>query len=97
MIGKVLGGRYEIIEKIGGGGMALVYKAKCRLLNRYVAIKILRDEFTGDEEFINRFRKESQAAASLSHPNIVGIYDVGAEENIYYICNNNNNFNYWWR
>ena len=85
MIGKVLGGRYEIIEKIGGGGMALVYKAKCRLLNRYVAIKILRDEFTGDEEFINRFRKESQAAASLSHPNIVGIYDVGAEENIYYI------------
>lgn len=85
MIGKILGGRYEIIEKIGGGGMALVYKAKCRLLNRYVAIKILRDEFTSDEEFINKFRRESQAAASLSHPNIVNIYDVGVEGNIYYI------------
>ena len=85
MIGKVLGGRYEIIEKIGGGGMAIVYKAKCRLLNRYVAIKVLRDEFTNDEEFIKRFRHESQAAASLSHPNIVSIYDVGSEGNIYYI------------
>lgn len=86
MIGKVLGNRYEIIEKIGGGGMALVYKAKCKLLNRYVAVKILRPEFTSDEEFIHSFRKESQAAASLSHPNIVGIYDVGDnEDGIYYI------------
>lgn len=85
MIGKILGNRYEIIEKIGGGGMALVYKAKCRLLNRYVAIKILRSEFINDEEFINKFRRESQAAASLSHPNIVSIYDVGVEDNIYYI------------
>lgn len=86
MIGKILGNRYEIIEKIGGGGMALVYKAKCQLLNRYVAVKILRPEFTSDEEFISEFRKESQAAASLSHPNIVNIYDVGNEENdIYYI------------
>lgn len=85
MIGKVLGGRYEIIEKIGGGGMALVYKARCQLLNRYVAVKILRDEFTNDEEFIKKFRHESQAAASLSHPNIVSIYDVGSEGNIYYI------------
>lgn len=85
MIGKILGNRYEIVEKIGGGGMALVYKAKCRLLNRFVAIKILRSEFINDEEFINKFRRESQAAASLSHPNIVNIYDVGVEDNIYYI------------
>ena len=80
MIGTVLGGRYEIIEKIGEGGMALVYKAKCRLLNRYVAIKVLRDEYVNDEEFIKKFRKESQAAASLSHPNIVNIYDVGVDK-----------------
>ncbi len=80
MIGKVLGGRYEIIEKVGGGGMGIVYKAKCKLLNRYVAVKVLRDEFVSDEQFIKNFRKESQAAASLSHPNIVGIYDVGVEE-----------------
>lgn len=85
MIGKILGNRYEIIEKVGGGGMALVYKAKCRLLNRYVAVKILRSEFINDEEFINKFRRESQAAASLSNPNIVSIYDVGVEDNIYYI------------
>ncbi|MDK2918328.1 MAG: eukaryotic-like serine/threonine-protein kinase [Candidatus Petromonas sp.] len=85
MIGKILGDRYEIIEKIGGGGMALVYKAKCRLLNRYVAVKILRPEFTSDEDFINKFEKESQAAASLSHPNIVNIYDVGTDNDIYYI------------
>lgn len=85
MIGKVLGDRYEIIEKIGGGGMALVYKAKCRLLNRFVAIKVLRSEFTEDEEFVKKFRREAQSAASLSHPNIVGIYDVGTENNNYYI------------
>ncbi len=85
MIGRVLDDRYEIIEKIGGGGMALVYKAKCRLLNRFVAIKVLRQEFIEDEEFIKKFRKEAQAAASLSHPNIVGIYDVGTENNNYYI------------
>lgn len=85
MIGRVLGNRYEILEKIGGGGMALVYKATCRLLNRFVAVKILRAEFTEDEEFVKKFKRESQAAASLSHPNIVGIYDVGMEDNIYYI------------
>jgi len=85
VIGKVLGNRYEILEKIGGGGMALVYKATCRLLNRYVAVKVLRAEFTEDEEFVKKFKRESQAAASLSHPNIVGIYDVGMEDNIYYI------------
>lgn len=89
MVGKVLGGRYEIVEQIGGGGMALVYKAKCRLLDRYVAIKILKDEFANDEEFVRKFRRESQAAARLSHPNIVSIYDVGFEQEgdkkIYYI------------
>ncbi|HHW48180.1 MAG TPA: Stk1 family PASTA domain-containing Ser/Thr kinase [Clostridiaceae bacterium] len=85
MMKHILGGRYELIEKIGGGGMAVVYKAKCRLLNRFVAVKILRPEFNNDEEFINRFRIEAQAAASLSHPNIVSIYDVGEEEGIHYI------------
>jgi len=85
MEGKILGNRYELIEKIGGGGMATVYKAKCRLLNRFVAVKILRPEFTNDEEFVKRFRVEAQAAASLSHPNIVSIYDVGYEDNIHYI------------
>lgn len=85
MNGKVLGNRYEIIEKIGGGGMAVVYKAKDKLLNRYVAIKILRQEFTNDQDFIEKFRQESLSAASLTHPNIVSIYDTGVDENIYYI------------
>ncbi|AOY77367.1 Stk1 family PASTA domain-containing Ser/Thr kinase [Clostridium formicaceticum] len=85
MIGKILGGRYEIVEKVGGGGMALVYKAKCNLLNRYVAVKILRSEFTSDKDIIEKFKRESQAAASLSHPNIVNLYDVGEEDDIYYI------------
>lgn len=85
MIGRLLGNRYEIMEKIGGGGMAIVYKAKCNLLNRYVAVKILRTEFTNDRDLINKFKGESQAAASLSHPNIVNIYDVGESEDIYYI------------
>lgn len=80
MIGTILGNRYEIIEKVGEGGMAKVYKAKCLLLNRYVAIKILRDEFTNDEQFIGKFRRESQAAASLSHPSILNIYDVGVDQ-----------------
>ncbi len=85
MEGQILGNRYELIEKIGGGGMALVYKAKCNLLNRFVAVKVLRTEFTNDEEFVKRFRIEAQSAASLSHPNIVSIYDVGKEENAHYI------------
>lgn len=85
MESRVLGNRYELVEKIGGGGMAVVYKAKCRLLNRFVAVKILRQEFTNDEEFVKRFRIEAQAAASLSHPNIVSIYDVGQEDNVHYI------------
>lgn len=85
LVGRVIGNRYEIIEKIGEGGMATVYKAKCNILKRYVAVKVLRDEFTTDEEFIKRFNTEAQAAASLTHPNIVSIYDVGHEESIYYI------------
>ncbi|NLC04342.1 MAG: Stk1 family PASTA domain-containing Ser/Thr kinase [Tissierellia bacterium] len=80
MIGKILGNRYEILEQIGNGGMAIVYKAKCKLLDRFVAIKILKDEFIDDEDFIRKFKRESQAAASLSHPNIVNIYDVGVED-----------------
>ncbi len=85
MSNKLLLGRYEIIEKIGEGGLAVVYKAKDRLLNRYVAIKILRPEFVKDEQFVENFRKESQAAAGLSHPNIVNVYDVGKEGNIHFI------------
>ena len=85
LIGKMLNNRYEILEKIGNGGMATVYKAKCHVLNRYVAIKILRDEFTTDSEFIKRFKSEAQSAASLTHPNIVSIYDVCNEDNLYYI------------
>ena len=82
---KILAGRYELIEKIGDGGMAVVYKAKDRLLNRFVAIKILKPEFIKDPKFIDSFRRESQAAAGLSHPNIVSVFDVGKEGNIYYI------------
>lgn len=82
---KLLAGRYELIEKIGEGGMAVVYKAKDRLLNRYVAIKILRPEFTQDEQFLESFKRESQAAAGLQHPNIVSIYDVGRTGNINFI------------
>ena len=82
---KVLAGRYELFERIGEGGMSVVYKAKDKLLNRFVAIKILKPEFINDAKFIDSFRRESQAAASLSHPNIVNIYDVGREGNIHYI------------
>ena len=82
---KVLAGRYELFERIGEGGMSVVYKAKDKLLNRFVAIKILKPEFIHDSKFIDSFRRESQSAASLSHPNIVNIYDVGREGNIHYI------------
>lgn len=82
---RVLAGRYELLEQIGEGGMAVVYKARCRVLNRYVAIKILKPEFTKDVMLVEKFKKESQAAASLVHPNIVGVYDVGKEGNINYI------------
>lgn len=85
MIGRVLSGRYELLELIGTGGMSRVYKAKCRLLNRYVAVKVLKEEYNADKEFIKRFYIESQAAASLSSTHIVSVYDVGEEENTYYI------------
>jgi len=85
MIGKTLGNRYKIVEKIGEGGMANVYKAKCNLLNRFVAVKILKSEFVDDKEFIEKFNSESQSAAKLSHPNIVNIYDIGIEGDINYI------------
>ena len=83
--GKLLGNRYEMIEKIGNGGMATVYKAMDKVLKRHVAVKILRDEFTTDEEFIKRFEVEAQSAARLTHPNIVSIYDVGVDGNLHYI------------
>lgn len=83
--GRILGNRYELIEKVGNGGMATVYKATDLVLKRYVAVKILRDEFTTDEEFIKRFETEAQSAARLVHPNIVSIFDVGVDNGIYYI------------
>ena len=79
--GKILGNRYEIIEKVGNGGMATVYRAEDKVLKRNVAVKVLKDEFTTDEEFIKRFEIEAQSAARLTHPNIVSIYDVGSEDN----------------
>ncbi len=84
-IGRLLDGRYEILEIIGTGGMAVVYKARCHRLNRLVAIKILKDEFSRDEEFRRRFHAEGEAVAMLSHPNIVQIYDVFASESANYI------------
>ena len=83
--GMFVGGRYEIIEKIGTGGMADVYKGKDRKLNRYVAIKVLKNEFRGDTTFVAKFKAEAQAAAGLAHPNIVNVYDVGDEDGVYYI------------
>ncbi len=84
-IGRLLDGRYEILEIIGTGGMAVVYKARCHRLNRLVAIKILKDEFAGDEEFRRRFHAEGEAVAMLSHPNIVQVYDVSSADNANYI------------
>lgn len=83
--GRLISNRYEIIKRVGNGGMATVYKAKDHTLNRFVAVKILKDEFTTDEEFIKRFNSEAQAVASLTNPNIVSVYDVGNEGNLYYI------------
>lgn len=84
-IGMMIGDRYEILEKIGTGGMSDVYKAKCHKLNRYVAVKVLKQEFSENENFVSKFRSEAQAAAGLMHPNIVNVYDVGEEGDIYYI------------
>ena len=84
-IGRLLDNRYEILEVIGTGGMAVVYKARCHRLNRLVAVKILKDEYMEDEEFRRRFRSESQAVAMLSHPNIVSVYDVSTSITAEYI------------
>ena len=85
MIGTLLGNRYEILEKIGEGGMGEVYKAKCHLLNRFVAVKILKGEYSSDKEFVDKFKAEAAAAGSISNSNIVNIYDVGSQENVNYI------------
>lgn len=85
MIGKLLGNRYEILEQLGGGGMAVVYKARDNFLNRLVTVKVLRPEFVSDYDFVRRFRREAQAVARLSHPNIVNIHDVGQENETQYL------------
>ena len=80
--GMFIADRYEILEQIGTGGMSDVYKAKCHKLNRYVAIKVLKKEFSEDRVFVSKFRAEAQSAAGLAHPNIVNVYDVGDEDGI---------------
>ena len=82
--GTFIGDRYEIIEKIGSGGMADVYKAKCHRLNRFVAIKILKPEYSADKNFVTKFRGEAQSCAGLTHPNIVSVYDVGDDGDLHY-------------
>ena len=83
--GIFLGKRYEVLSKIGAGGMADVYKGKDQMLNRYVAIKVLKKEYKEDENFVRKFRSEAQAAAGLMHPNIVNVYDVGEDRGLYYM------------
>ena len=84
-IGRLLDNRYEILDVIGTGGMAVVYRARCHRLNRLVAIKILKEEYSQDEEFRRRFHAESQAVAMLNHPNIVSVYDVSTNGDADYI------------
>lgn len=83
--GMIIQNRYEIIEEVGSGGMSVVYKAKCHVLNRFVAIKVLKPEFSDDKSFVSKFRIEAQSAAGLSHPNIVNVFDVGEENGYHYI------------
>ena len=83
--GMIIAERYEILGKIGTGGMADVYKAKDHKLNRFVAVKVLKQEFREDTTFIRKFRSEAQAAAGLTHPNIVNVFDVGDDDGVYYI------------
>ncbi len=85
MAGRVLNGRYELLGVLGGGGMALVYRARDRALNRTVAVKVLREQYASDPVFLQRFTREAQAAGALSHPNVVSVYDVGQEDGIPYI------------
>ena len=84
-VGMFLADRYEILGKVGAGGMSDVYKAKDHILSRIVAIKVLKSEFSEDRTFVTKFRTEAQSAAVLEHPNIVNIYDVGSEDGLYYI------------
>ena len=84
-IGMVIGDRYEVLEKIGTGGMSDVYKAKDHKLNRLVAVKVLKQEFSENENFVSKFRVEAQSTAGLLHPNTVNVYDVGDEDGINYI------------
>ena len=83
--GTYLQNRYEILERIGSGGMSVVYKARCHTLDRLVAIKVLKEEFAFDENFVSKFKMEAQSAARLSHPNIVSVYDVVDEDVYHYI------------
>ena len=83
--GIVLGERYEVLSKIGAGGMADVYKGKDTMLNRYVAIKVLKKEYRENKDFVRKFRSEAQAAAGLLNPNIVNVYDVGEDRGLYYM------------
>ena len=84
-IGSLIGNRYEILEKVGTGGMADVYRAKDNRLNRFVALKVLKNEYSEDTKFVSKFRQEAQAVAAITHPNIVSVYDVGEEEGMHYI------------
>ena len=83
--GFFINNRYEILSRVGAGGMSDVYKAKDHKLNRNVAIKVLKNEFSKDKNFVSKFRVEAQSAASLIHPNIVNVYDVGEDAGLYYI------------
>ena len=84
-IGTLIGNRYEIVEKVGTGGMADVYRAKDHRLNRFIALKVLKTEYSEDTKFVSKFRQEAQAVAAITHPNIVSVYDVGEEEGMHYI------------
>ena len=83
--GTMIAERYEIVETVGAGGMSVVYKALDHRLNRHVAVKVLKEEFSNDKTFVTKFRVEAQSAAGLSHPNIVNVYDVGDDAGIHYI------------
>lgn len=83
--GVTLGGRYELLDVIGEGGMSVVYKARDGILDRIVAVKVLKDEFAKDAGFVEKFRAEALSVARISHPNIVNIFDVGDQDGIYYI------------
>ena len=85
LIGKILGNRYEILEKIGEGGMSVVYKAKCHILNRIVAVKVLKQEYSNDDEFLVKFKNEALSVAKLNNGNIINVFDVGQDGNISYI------------